>query len=183
MTDPLDIPDYLVLSPEERAASWERIALTSMKFLPDSTVRSTDPGAEQFARQLEEDRRLKSLARIRKMKSRKTIKSIDYSKMRWDPRKNKFVEDSSYSAPVRLTARPMSYLVTQSSRQSGKTETAIGAIDWSRVTKDNVEAVARLNGVWNDKYAGLTNGLRVMNVVNRLKGLIKRGGIVTWPAT
>lgn len=177
MTNPLDIPDYLVLSPEERAASWEGIALTSMKFLPDSTVRSTDPGAEQFARQLEEDRRLKSLARIHKMKSRKTVKSIDYSKMRWDPRKCKFVEDSSYSAPVAQRLEPAAH------NRSVVGSNPAGGTDWSRVTKDNVEAVARLNGVWNDKYAGLTNGLRVMNVVNRLKGLIKRGGIVIWPAT
>lgn len=53
-----------------------------------------------------------------------------------------------------------------------------GAIDLAKL-----KAFAKANGVWNDKYASLNNGLQRMNVVNRLRGALKKNSKlqIKWP--
>lgn len=48
-------------------------------------------------------------------------------------------------------------------------------VDWTRFTQ-----FAKINGCWSDDYRKLNKGMRRMNVVNRLRALIKDGHKVVW---
>lgn len=105
------------------------------------------------------------------MKLRMASKAIDFKKVRWDARRNKFVPlegGTTKSAPVAPSV----------SAQPVNRGCAAGA---GTLTKDNAEAVARLNGVWKPEYEKLRGtGRIVMTVGNVLKGLVKKGGEVKW---
>lgn len=168
-------PRALFLTPDQRAKAWAGRALTPAPLFV-SVPKSETPETAAFRAQEEERRRLKSLAGISRMKARFVTKAIDYSKMRWDPRRGKFVPDigSKPKLEPHVTA-----LIETIKQRYYVTDT--GAIDWSCLTKDNAEAVAKLNGVWKDSYEKLRGtGRIVMTVGNMLKGIAKRGGEVKW---
>ncbi len=51
----------------------------------------------------------------------------------------------------------------------------------SEFDDNEVQAFARVNGCWDDKYLQLPNlGLRRMNIINRLRAKIKHGHEVKW---
>jgi hypothetical protein len=136
---------------------------------------SEDPATEQFRKELEEQKRQKSLARISKMKQRKESK--DHTGMRWNLRRCRWEPDPFYTPqPSKPSALVRSVQVPKPSAKVPAGDTN----DWSRVTKDTAKTLAEANGVWDDKYLKLKDGLLVMTVTNRLKGLVKRGGSVKW---
>ncbi len=178
-------PKALFLTPEARRKAWNGVVLRSVPFAQIKVTRDESPETQAFRAQVEEERRLKSLAQIGKMKARFKAKAnpVDYSKMRWDPRRNKFVPDTGHepvnqpapettSAPYKPVALP-----NRKAANSGA-----GTDDWSRITKNTAEAVARLNSVWKPDYEKLRGtGRIVMTTKNLLRGIAKRGGTVKWP--
>lgn len=174
-TDPLDIPSFLRIPQQQRNAEWVKNPPRPAPAFVPVAIKSEDPATEQFRLELEEQKRIKSLARIAKMKQRKESK--DRTGMRWNLRRCRWEPDPFYvpqpSKPSALV-RPV-----RISKPSAKVP-AGDSNDWSRVTKATAEMLARSNGVWDDKYAKLKDGLLVMTVTNRLKGLVKRGGSVKW---
>ncbi len=119
-----------------------------------------------FAEVIEGERLMKSRAKITKMKQRFETKAIDFTKVRWDARRNKFVP----LEPAVVVAKT-----------APKIMAADVATGLQKITKANAEAIAKLNGVWKPEYEKLRGtGRIVMTVGNVLKGLVKRGGSVKW---
>lgn len=174
-SDPMAIPDFLKIPREQRAEAW---AKNPPKVVPDfvpKRIRDEDPATEQFRRELEEHKRAKSLARISKMKARQESK--DRTGMRWNLKRSRWEPDPFYVA----SAPKASALVRTPAAPKVSAKVPVNdATDWSRVTKDTAQHLAKANGVWDDKYAKLKDGLLVMTVTNRLKGVVKRGGQVKW---
>jgi hypothetical protein len=56
-------------------------------------------------------------------------------------------------------------------------ETADGTIDLAKL-----RALAETNEVWSDRYSSLNAGMQRLNVGNRLRALVRRGGKVKWGA-
>lgn len=167
-------PRALFLTPEARREAWQGRTLTIVSFIEPRT-RDEDEATAAFRAQVEAERRQKSLAGIQRMKNRFASKAIDYSKMRWDARRNKFMPmevGTTKSAPaVKAPSRD--------SAVSSRVETTPAGVD--RITKDNAEAIAKLNGVWKDSYEKLRGtGRIVMTVKNVLKGITRKGGVVKW---
>ena len=130
---------------------------------------------QNFAARSEEERLAHSRAQIARMKQRFESKKIDFSKMRWDARRARFVPVDVTSAPV-VRAPP-----NTAERLPEREPAEAGAEDWSRVTKDTAEHIARLNGIWRDSYEKLRGtGRIVMTVCNVLKGKAKRGEEIKW---
>lgn len=174
-------PAALFMTPEQRRKAWTGRPLTTIP-LYAATPKDESDETRAFRARVEEERRLKSLAGIARMKTRIASKAIDYSRMRWDARRAKFVPNTG-SKPVAqpeeltLDGRPVF--------KPGVFKMKLPALpvatgDYSRVTKDTARELAELNGVWADKYEKLSGGLLVMTVTNRLKGLVKKGGEVKW---
>lgn len=180
-------PAALFMTPAARARVWLGRPLTT---IPLFQVAPKDESAETkaFRAQEEERRRLKSLASIGKMKTRMATKAIDFSKVRWDARRNKFVPLESAAVvsvqePDMRISRPTKHANWDARAARDKrvdAKATASAEGWDRVNKDTAERLAKLNGVWDDKYAKLSGGLLVMTVTNRLKGLVKKGGEVKW---
>lgn len=169
------LPAKLFLTDEQRAKAWAGRTLTVVPFIATAKTRDESPETAAFRAQVEEQRRLKSLAGITRMKTRFASKAIDYTKMCWDARRAKFVPvEPGTTKPAPVVKAPR-----RDSAVPPKVEiTPIGA---ATLSKDNAEAVARLNGVWKDSYEKLRGtGRIVMTVSNVLKGLVKRGGTVKW---
>lgn len=174
-------PAALFISEAQRAKAWAGRPMTVIPAF-NLVPRNEDEATAAFRAQVEAERRQKSLAQITRMKTRFATKAIDYTKMRWDPRKGKFVEDVATPAIPKpeertLDGRPVF--------RPGVFKMKLPAIpvasgDYSRVTKDTARDLAELNGVWDAKYEKLSGGLLVMTVTNRLKGIVKRGGEVKW---
>lgn len=169
------VPRALFLTPEARRKAWLGVTVRTPVFAETWLTRNEDADTTAFRAQEDERRRQKSLAQIGRMKARLAAKAskIDYDTMRWDPRRSKFVPDNGTKlAPVLSCSVP-----------SGRSEPAVMPVctGAGTLTKDNAEAVARLNGVWKDSYDKLRGtGRIVMTVGNVLKGLVKRGGTVKW---
>lgn len=187
-------PSSLFRTAEQRAAWWAANPPKSMPLFR-LEVQNMDEETEAFRAQIEEERKAKARAQIGRMKNRFASKAIDHSKMRWDQRRNKFVEDTHVSAPDQRLSRPVHLSnqeqpateISSTSAEELQTIQAAdvvsstgGGVEWSHINKGNARALAELNGVWDDKYAKLSGGLLVMTVVNRLKGIVKRGGEVKW---
>ncbi len=143
-----------------------------------------------FRAQEDERRRLKSLQQISKMKARMMTKKIDHDLMRWDPRTCRFVEDTGAKVKS-IPAEPMpdsssthtikaSELRKRSAAPKPVKTKPVVEGEWSRANKDTARTLAELNGVWKPEYEKLGGGLLVMTVTNRLKGLVKKGGVVKW---
>jgi hypothetical protein len=45
---------------------------------------------------------------------------------------------------------------------------------------DKLFAFAEANGLWNDRYAALNVGMRRMNIANRARAKVKKGGKLVW---
>lgn len=183
----LSIPDFLRIPADERAAAWAASPPIPMPFIQSERRRSLEPDAAAFLVQEEERRRLKSLAKISKMKAKMETKKLNVDVMRWDARKGRFVED-----PLRYlanhggkatkveTRRDLQHQLHRATVRKQQADKAAVTEYWSRVNKDTARALAELNGVWADKYEKLKDGLLVMTVTNRLKGIEKKGGTVKW---
>jgi hypothetical protein len=181
-------PSICFLTAEQRAAWWKANPAVAMPAF-SLEVRADDEATRKFRAEEAERRRLASLASIARMKNRMASKKVDFTKMRWDARRNKFVEDhnalQSPRTPVaQIPPRPMAIAskrilaVGRGHRVSGLSD----SVDWSRVTKDNAEAVARLNSIWKPEYEKLRGtGRIVMTVLNILRNKIKRQETVLWP--
>lgn len=176
-------PRGLFRTTEQRHAYWEANPPRAMPLFELNKARDESPETAAFRAQEEERRRLKSLEGIARMKLRMVTKAIDFSKVRWDARRNKFVPLEGQMAKTDpherdrgIVHRPAHPMEKQSFRPEPKPVDPI----WFRVNKDTARDLARLNGVWDDKYAKLSGGLLVMTVTNRLKGLIKKGAEVKW---
>lgn len=171
-------PKELFRTPAQRHAYWEANPPRAMPLFEINKTRDESPETAAFRVQEEERRRLKSLAGIQRMKTRFETKKVDFSKVRWDARRNKFVP---------LEGAPVNTILTKADVPALERKVAARALqleladhDWFRVNKDTARDLAQLNGVWDDKYAKLSGGLLVMTVTNRLKGLVKKGGEVKW---
>lgn len=169
-------PKGLFLTAAQRAKAWAGRPLTTESqsrsgvSLFQSTPKSETAETAAFRAQVEEERRLKSLAGIQRMKNRFAAKAVDYSKMRWDARRAKFVP---IDVPVLRPTAPRNLVVLQEiiNRQHDSLQ---------RVDYANARRLAEINGVWDDKYTKLSGGLLVMTITNRLKGLVKKGGMMRW---
>lgn len=184
---PLDIPAFLRIPQEVRRKAWEKRPPVAIPFARVEHTRQEDEATQRFRAEEAERKRIKSLDRISKMKSRLSAKAIDHSRMRWDPRKNKFVEDAYVSAPDKRVSRPVHTPVkSQSKAKAGPVRNVPVQVqqvdvDWLKITKDTAEEIAKLNGVWKDSYEKLRGtGRIVMTVANVLKGVVRRGGEVKW---
>lgn len=130
---------------------------------------------QTFAARSEEERLAHSRAQIARMKLRFESKKTDHSQMRWDARRARFVPVAVL--PPRRFVAPLN----TAERLPERKPAGAGAEDWSRVTKDNAEAIARLNGVWKDSYEKLRGtGRIVMTICNVLKGKARRGEEIKW---
>lgn len=185
-------PPLLFRTEEQIKAWWEAHPPVSIPFAQIKTTRNEDEATTAFRAQEDERKRLKSLAQIGKMKARFVAKAnpIDYNKMRWDPRKGKFVEDTiirnatdNRSAGVERKLTPTKSPLRTAVAKDALPRAEITPADGShQITKDNAEAIAKLNGIWKPDYEKLRGtGRVVMTVGNVLKGLVKRGGEVKWP--
>lgn len=179
-------PKELFRTPAQRHDYWEAHPPRAMPLFELNKARDESPETAAFRAQEEERRRLKSLEGIARMKARMATKAIGFSKVRWDARRNKFVPlagGTTKSAPTALSmsAQPVNRgRVVEAGTPGKATVNRVTDPIWFRVNKGTAAALAKLNGVWDDKYAKLSGGLLVMSVTNRLKGLIKKGGEVKW---
>lgn len=195
------LPIQCIATPETVAREreyWAKNPPVSIPFAQVNVTRNESPETKAFRAQEDERKRLKSLAGIARMKTRFASRAIDYSKMRWDARHNKFVEIALmpnndrdrgvYFRPPHPSEKVSFAPETKSKKRHPNLPSTHPAnrgkvIDpqWSRLTKDNAEAVAKLNGVWKDDYEKLRGtGRIVMTVGNLLRGIAKRGGMVKW---
>lgn len=172
-------PKALFMTAEQRRKAWNGVAVRAMPLF-QATPKNETPETVAFRAAEDERRRLKSLAGIQRMKNRFAAKAIDYSKMRWDARRNKFVPLTGDKPVTQSAPGPAATPYKPASSPDRKAAKA-GADTGPRVTKDNAETVAKLNGVWKPEYEKLRGtGRIVMTVGNVLKGLAKRGGTVKW---
>lgn len=170
------LPKFLHLTPSQRALAWEGVTLRAVPAFTSASVsrtRDEDAATTAFREQEEARRKAKSMAGIARMKTRIETKKIDYTKMRWNPRKSRFEPDE-----IGRVAQRAEQACVSRTDYAGSSPAAPTNID--AVNKDTAERLARLNGVWDDKYTKLSGGLLVMTVKNRLKGLIKKGGTIRW---
>jgi len=190
-------PKALFLTPEQRNKAWQGVPLRTPVFA-QIEKRDEDEATKAFRAQMEEERRQKSLAGIQRMKNRFAAKAIDYSKMRWDARRNKFVPidvGTPGSVPAVKTSRPDSAVARVRETTPAGTDNwiypaapkfkfppkATDGHDWSRITKDTAEKIAKLNSAWKPEYEKLRGtGRIVMTIGNILKGRVKRGETIKW---
>lgn len=176
-------PRELLWTPEQRAAWWVANPPKAMPLIEFNKPRTADDAATAaFRAQVEEERRLKSLAKIDRMKVRQAGKAIDHSKMRWDARRNKFVEMGHVYAPNQGVSRtphqPEQVQPAPKVRPAPQTGSQVAG---QVVTKDTAEQIAKLNGIWKPEYEKLRGtGRIVMTVGNVLKGKAKRGEEIKW---
>lgn len=167
------LPLACIATPQTMARArkyWDAHPPVSVPFAQIGRTRDESPETKAFRAQEEERKRLKSLAGIARMKTRFASKAIDYSKFRWDARRNKFVPIE----PGTTKSAPAVNNIDKPRRES----TFAGTVT---LTKNNAEAVAKLNSAWKPEYEKLRGtGRIVMTIGNILRGKIKRGEIVKW---
>ncbi len=175
-------PAALFVTPTQRVKAWANRPLTTVPLF-QATPRNESAETKAFRAQEDERRRLKSLQQIGKMKARMMTKKVDHDLMRWDPKTCRFVEDTGVKAePTPEKIEEWKRPAAPKFKFPPKPVKARPVVEgeWSRVTKDTARALAQLNGVWEPEYEKLSGGLLVMTVTNRLKGLVKKGGVVKW---
>lgn len=174
-------PKALFMTPEQRRKAWAGRPLTVPVFVQLQRDESEEVKAMRERLKAEATIALKN--RIARAEARKANAKIDYSKMRWDARRNRFVPLEPWAtkpAPSGTTeSAPAVKAPRRDSAVKARGETTPAGADI--VTKDNAEAVARLNNVWKPEYEKLRGtGRIVMTVGNLLRGIVKRGGTVKW---
>jgi hypothetical protein len=187
--DNLTIPPFLRVTPkdaERRRRNWERNPPRAM-FLPVEK-----PKDKALRERQERDRRERSLARLRSHQQRRNHRDAlppDFKnhpdKYRWDTRRSCFIIDD-----LAHLSRPKSGLVenvapaaelkrTPARAKSTPKDDLVArlrAYDLKALTK-----FAKANACWDAKYAALPNvGLVRMNVVNRLRGAVRKGHEIKW---
>lgn len=175
-------PACLIVTPAEtarRAKYWESNPPRAMPLFQLDKTRDEDGATAAFRAQETERRRLNSLRQIDRMKARMAMKKIDHSKMRWDPRRNRFVEDTGMRRTALETVRIIDAAPSDKRAQVAG-QMLVEGQDWSRVNKDTARTLAELNGVWDAKYEKLSGGLLVMTISNKLKTLVKKGETIEW---
>lgn len=204
--DPLDIPDYLRIPAAVRRAAWDKAPPVASSFVPVA-VKAASLDIEAFRQQLEQDRRTARDNHFARLKAKKASVPVDHEVMRWDAGKNRFVTDPYYvrlrdeARAARLAssgvvetpatnhvARGLRKML-EASRPAAKSKAVddLGARVIEHTAPDGQFDPARLrkfaeaNGVWDDKYAALNNGLQRMTVVNRLRGKVGKGHKLVWP--
>lgn len=192
------IPQFLRLTAAQRADAWKRTPPKAFVFIEPKpaldpraaeAIAAIETGKEQQRRFKQEQKRLKANARDALPAD---FNLIDY---RWDPAKGRFVRDDigarmwraerGLVVDIKPNAKPEGKKKAPAVADSGiasqlatYTHSALG-IDLVKLKK-----FAKANGVWQDKYDDLpNNGLRRMNVLNRLRGKINKdaGYKVVWP--
>lgn len=189
-------PKELFRTAAQRHAYWEANPPRAMPLFEINKTRDESPETTAFRTQEEERRRLKSLQSISRMKARMETKKIDFSKVRWDAIKCKFVPlegqapklgggqetDRTQEARTAMSDHRMPTQNSGTAREAPMKRDRVAPPRqdpiWFRVNKDTAATLARLNGVWDARYEKLSGGLLVMTITNRLKGLVKKGGEV-----
>lgn len=157
-TDPLAIPKFLRIPQAQRAKAWAGRPLTTMPFV--KLQRDDNPDAVALRQQLKTDANTALLNRLARSKARKETAKIDYSAMRWDPRKGKFVPDTGNKVEPTMTVTMVKEgtLPPRSDTaywdKMGKACDRLGLNnsdgglfnDWSRVNSTTARALAELNG-------------------------------------
>ena len=166
---PLDTPKYLRVPQDKRRAAWEKNPpRPAPAFVPEP--RAVDPEVQRFMDEERQRQRLKTMARINKMKEtqRNKAEKVDTRNLRWDSRHNRWVSlDTGRTAkfpviPVieRPKVKPVS---TDKDRVKAAMRNGRGELDPALIKK-----FAKANDAWDDKYARLTLSLQCMNVMNRV---------------
>lgn len=173
-------PSFLFVSTEQRKAAWDKIPLRAIpEFASVKVTRNEDEATAKFRADEEARRKAKQTAHFDRLKAKKNAAPVDYNKMRWDARRNKFVpmEPVTHGPRVvqeganlqQVTKTKFKMVDTKHGGKALVNITPAGPV----VDKSNAEAVAKLNGVWKASYSALTPGLMVMTVKNRLKKIAK----------
>lgn len=188
-------PKGLFLTAAQRAKTWEGRSLTTVPMF--KVVRDDTPETAAFRVQAKADAIVALKNRLARSAARKQTKAIDYSKMRWDAMRNKFVEITVTNRDKMLVerletkqsltkadakeARALKFIGIDLAKSPDQTVVGFKMPEsWQRVDYANARRLAEINGVWDDKYLKLSGGLLVMTVTNRLKGLVRKGGTVSW---
>lgn len=188
---PLDLPAILVdrRRPEQQRAEWDRYwaahpLQTFVQFAPRTAL---PDDVAKFKAEIEAERLTASRNRIAKMKAKQSAQVVDHATMRWDPAKGRFVIDP-YLVRVAATAPPEKLEAKRTIRsvERPKAIDDLGTRVVTHTTTDGkfdgvkLRKFAEANGVWQERYVSLNNGLQRMNVVNRLRGKVKTGHVVVW---
>lgn len=189
--DGLDIPKFLRITKADvpaRKKRWEEFHRNNPpRPFADTKPqeKAMDPSTLRFLREMEQ----RDAAKKQKANGRlkQIIPKIDRKNMRWDARNNKFVPDRftldgrmivSGAVTGRITSSKPNFEEVE--RKPKKAVDDLGAKVIAHTTDDGVfnadklKKFAKANGVWDDKYASLNNGLQRMNVVNRLRNKTKK---------
>lgn len=154
--DPFYIPPFCIVSQEERVAAWARNPPKPYTLVDPKREKPADVLAFEAAKKERENTRLRNLSR------RPPAEKIDFSKMRWDARRNKFVP--IFGVIERLKSNVVILIKPNTAKAK--------VVDLS--------ALAKQHGVWDDKYAKLAPGLQAMTIRNRLKALERKGIEIKW---
>lgn len=182
-------PAGLFMTLEQRAVAWSNNPPRPMLLFIDKP-RNEDAATAQFRAEQEELRKTRQRAHFDRLKARQNAPKIDTSKMRWDSRRNKW-------EPITTVAQAVQAAPAQTGRKapavssgnvfrmnlplSKESEVAVRVIEYTQRDPDRVKALGEANGVWQDSFEKMNNGLKVMNVTNRLKKAVREGKNVVWP--
>lgn len=164
--DPWHIPEFCVISQEQRAEAWRRNPPKPYTLIDPKREKPADVIAFEAAHKERQNVRLRNLSK------RPPAEKVDFSKMRWDPRRCKFVP---------IFAVLPKHVAKVYKLQVG--DHVIVNNEMHVVAKPKVvdlSALARQHGVWDDKYAKLAPGLQAMTIRNRLRALERKGTEIKW---
>lgn len=184
--DGYDIPDFCRIPQDKRNKSWLVNPPRVTPLLETKAEKEMDPSTVAFLRAQEERDKAKSSKEKSRLK--RIIPKAELRNMRWDAGKNKFVPNmfTATGVPIQHSGAVTSRTECKDPAIANKPKKAavddLGASVIAHTTDGGVFNAVKLkrfavaNGVWNDKYATLNNGLQRMNIVNRLRGRIKKDG-------
>lgn len=207
--DPFHIPDFLKIPQARRDAAWERNPPKAMPFVAVRRTHELSPETQALIDAEQARKKQKSLNRLKAWKDAGSIQNGDTRGMRWNPRRCRFEPDPRYAMscvpgeernaekfkPVNdepqqvngqtpkhpANSRPGLSVSRQGGGPASIDDLGVQVSERFGTDAARLEAFARANQVWDDKYAALSNGLRRMNVVNRLRGKVRKGQQVVWP--
>lgn len=171
--DPFYIPPFCVITQEERAEAWRRNPPKPYTLVDPKRERPADVIAFEAAKKERENVRLRNLSK------RPPAEKIDFNKMRWDSRRNKFVPIFATGGVPSGPSIQVGDSVLIINRGKRRLAVVTGKYE-SNATEDELCALAKRHKVWDDKYAKLTPGLRAMTIKNRLKALERKGTEIKW---
>jgi hypothetical protein len=91
--DPLEIPAYLRVSQEERAAAWERHEKHRLYILHEGPPKEVLPEVQAELDAQAERKRIKAGTRIGEMKAKLADRAAVKAGKRWDARNGRWIED------------------------------------------------------------------------------------------